>query len=280
MIPSKDSFMPIPVALTIAGSDPSGGAGIQADLKTFHQFRVYGEAVIALITVQNTRSVTRVEVIDPGLVTDQMQAVLSDIPPNAIKTGALGTVGVVRAVSKVLEAHKRIPLIVDPVMISKHGMPLMEAEAQGALIRHLIPLAFLVTPNLAEAAAMVGMPKVDTLALMKEAAQRIRALGACNVLVKGGHLSNTTPAIDLLMLVDGQTIEFTAERIDTKNTHGTGCTYSAAITAGMAQGLELTAAVREAKSYVTEAIRTNPNLGHGNGPLNHRPKFKRDANQE
>jgi hydroxymethylpyrimidine/phosphomethylpyrimidine kinase len=270
--------MPTPVALTIAGSDPSGGAGIQADLKTFHQFRVYGEAVITLITVQNTRTVTRVEVLDPGLVTDQISAVISDIPPNAVKTGALGTLAVVKAVAKTLStSNTGFPLVVDPVMVSKHGMPLMDAEAQGALVRFLIPQAFLVMPNLPEAAALAGLTLVDSKAQMVEAAKRIRALGARNVLIKGGHLSPTLPAVDLLMLENGHRIEFAAERIDTKNTHGTGCTYSAAVTAALAQGLDLAAAVGEAKTFVTEAIRSNPNLGHGNGPLNHRPKLKREA---
>jgi hydroxymethylpyrimidine/phosphomethylpyrimidine kinase len=272
------SFMAIPVALTIAGSDPSGGAGIQADIKTFHQFRVYGEAVITLITVQNTRLVSRVEVLDSGLVAEQMMAVLADIPPAAIKTGALGNVSVVRAVARVLrETRIEVPLIVDPVMISKHGTRLIDVEAQGALIHDLIPGAFLVTPNLAEAAVLAGLKRVDTKSLMREAAQRIRSLGAHNVLVKGGHLGPDLPAVDLLLLESGESVEFAADRIDTPNTHGTGCTYSAAITAAMARGFSLTDAVTQAKDYVTEAIRTNPNLGHGNGPLNHRPTPKSRA---
>jgi hydroxymethylpyrimidine/phosphomethylpyrimidine kinase len=254
-----------PVALTIAGSDPSGGAGIQADLKAFHQFGVYGEAVVTLVTVQNTRSVTRVEVLPPDLVSAQIAAVVEDVPPSAAKLGALGNVGVVEAVAHQARTF-RFPLVVDPVLISKHGMPLMADGARDVLIAQLIPLAHLLTPNLHEAAVLTGRD-VNSLESMKEAARHLQDLGARNVLIKGGHLNG--PALDLLLASDGQFHQFTTGRIDTPNTHGTGCTYSAAITAGLAKGIPLPVAIGRAKQYVTEAIRTNPHLGHGHGPLNY-----------
>jgi len=254
-----------PVALSIAGSDPSGGAGIQADLKTFHQFGVYGEAVITLLTVQNTVEVRRVQVLDPDLVAAQMEAVLEDIPPHAVKTGALGNAAVVRVVAATL---LRFPcnLVVDPVMISKHGAALMEKDAQERLIRDLLPLARLVTPNLHEAAALSGIP-VHDLKSMREAGRRILALGPKAVLVKGGHLPGA--AVDLLMENAEEVLEYPGERIDTPHTHGTGCTYSAAITAGLAAGLPLARAVARAKSFIAQAIRGNPGLGRGAGPVNH-----------
>jgi len=254
-----------PVALSIAGSDPSGGAGIQADLKTFHQFGVYGEAVITLLTVQNTVEVRRVQVLDPDLVAAQMEAVLEDIPPHAVKTGALGNAAVVRVVAATL---LRFPcnLVVDPVMISKHGAALMEKDAQERLIRDLLPLARLVTPNLHEAAALSGIP-VHDLKSMREAGRRILALGPKAVLVKGGHLPGA--AVDLLMENAEEILEYPGERIDTPHTHGTGCTYSAAITAGLAAGLPLARAVARAKSFIAQAIRGNPGLGRGAGPVNH-----------
>lgn len=254
----------LPIALTIAGSDPSGGAGVQADLKTFHQFGVYGEAVITLLTVQNTLRVDRVEILDPTLVRAQLAAVLEDIPPHAAKTGALGNQAVVEAIARAA-AEFRFPLVVDPVMISKHGAALMAEQARHALSAHLLPLATLVTPNLAEAEALTGM-EVTTIPAMREAAQRIARSGARAVLVKGGHLAGA--AVDVLY-TDGAWHEFSAERVDTLHTHGTGCTYSAAITAGLAHGLELVPAIAQAKRFIADAIRTNPGLGHGSGPVNH-----------
>ncbi len=252
----------IPVALTIAGSDPSGGAGIQADLKTFHQFGVYGEAVITLLTVQNTRTVSRVELLDAGLVRQQIEAVLSDIRPGAAKTGALGSAALIETVA---EAIGDVPLVVDPVMISKHGAPLIAAEAAEALRGRLFAKAELVTPNLHEAAALTGLP-VETEAQMVAAGRRLLELGPRAVLVKGGHLAGQASDV----LVTAETVDwFTAERTDTPHTHGTGCTYSAAITALLAAGRPLRNAVAEAKAFITEAIRTNPGLGHGHGPVNH-----------
>ena len=254
----------MPVALTIAGSDPSGGAGIQADLKTFHQFGVYGEAAITLLTVQNTVGVTAIEILAPDFVSAQIRAVVEDIPPHAVKTGALGSRAMVEAVAFELAAL-RCPIVVDPVMISKHGATLMSDDARQALLAMLMPLATLVTPNLNEAAAMSGLP-VTSLEQMQEAARVLAGLGAQAVLIKGGHLAGA--AIDLLY--DGaQFHTYSAPRIETAHTHGTGCTYSAAITALLARGLSLTDVLPRAKQYITEAIRTNPGLGRGHGPVNH-----------
>ena len=254
-----------PVALTIAGSDPSGGAGLQADLKTFHRFGVYGEAVATLITVQNTRGVTRVSTLDADLVAEQIQAVIEDIPPQAAKVGALGSREVVEAVAREAERFA-FPLVVDPVMISKHGTHLIDPDAIQAMIERLIPRAFLLTPNLDEAAVLVGFAVEDREAMVR-AAEKLASLGAANVLVKGGHLRGD--ALDVLRLADGEIREFTTPRIDTRHTHGSGCTYSAAITAELAKGRALADAVERAKTFITEAIRTAPGLGGGEGPLNH-----------
>jgi hydroxymethylpyrimidine/phosphomethylpyrimidine kinase len=252
------------VALTIAGSDPIGGAGIQADLKTFHQFGVYGEAVITLLTVQNTVKVARVDCIPGELVLAQLQAVLEDITPQAAKTGALGNRELVEAIAEAAEAFA-FPLVVDPVMISKHGTPLISADAAVAIRERLLPRAALVCPNLPEAEELVGSP-VRTVEDMRSAAKRLCELGAKAALVKGGHLQAS--AVDVLF--DGKEWrEFVAPHIDTPHTHGTGCTYSAAIVAELARGVSLEAAVARAKNFVTQAIRSNPGLGHGAGPVNH-----------
>ena len=256
--------MPIPVALTIAGSDPSGGAGIQADLKTFHQFGVYGTAVVTLVTVQNTMRVDRVECLDPELVRAQIRAVLEDVPPLAAKTGALGTSEIVEGVAEEAAAFG-FPLVVDPVMISKHGLPLVADEAKSALIQRLIPRAFLLTPNVPEAAALAGV-EIAGIDDMRRAARSLAAMGARAVLIKGGHLKGD--AVDLLWTAQGCR-EFRAPRIETRHTHGTGCTYSAAITAELAGGAPVEIAVERAKAFITEAIRTNPGLGGGCGPVNH-----------
>jgi hydroxymethylpyrimidine/phosphomethylpyrimidine kinase len=251
------------VALTIAGSDPSGGAGLQADLKTMQQLGVYGMSVVTLLTVQNTQSVRAVEVMPVQLVIDQLLACISDIPPQAAKTGALGSPEIIAAVGHGARQFC-FPLVVDPVMISKHHVALMEPEGIEAMVRDLLPHAYLVTPNLPEASKLVGRA-VNTLDQMKQAAREIANLGPKNVFLKGGHLHDE--ATDVLY-ADGEILEMRAERIKTKHTHGTGCTTSAAITAGLAMGLPLVKAVEQAKHFVTEAIRTNPGLGHGLGPVN------------
>jgi hydroxymethylpyrimidine/phosphomethylpyrimidine kinase len=256
--------MTIPVALTIAGSDPSGGAGIQADLKTFHQRGVYGAAVITLLTVQNTQRVSAIEILSPQMVADQIQAVLEDIPPAAIKTGALGNVEVVSRIAEMAEKFT-VPLVVDPVMISKHGHPLMTEQARKAMMVRLLPKAYLITPNLHEAAELAEMPVCD-IETMKEAAAKIFSLGVPAVLIKGGHLEGD--AVDLLYYL-GTFHYFRASRITTCHTHGTGCTYSACITAELAKGLNLVDAIGVAKRFITQAIETAPGLGKGSGPVNH-----------
>ncbi|MCE5229612.1 bifunctional hydroxymethylpyrimidine kinase/phosphomethylpyrimidine kinase [bacterium] len=253
----------LPVALTIAGSDPSGGAGLQADLKTFHQLGVYGMSVVTLLTVQNTQRVDEVDVLMPEFVQAELDAVLEDIPPQAAKTGALGDASVIEAVAQ--RAGKfGFPLVVDPVMISKHGAELLPAEAVAVLRERLLPRAFLVTPNMREAGLLAGFA-VENVAAMERAADAIGRLGPANVLVKGGALLGE--AIDVLW-TGGRVRRVTSEHIPTRQTHGSGCVYSAAITAYLASGMELVAAVEQAKAFISEAIRTAPGLGKGLGPLN------------
>ena len=252
------------IALTIAGSDPSGGAGIQADLKTFHQFGVYGEAVITLLTVQNTRAVTRVETVPDDFVAEQIEMVVSDIPPAAAKTGALGSYDVVETVAKFARQFT-FPLIVDPVMISKHGARLLSRDAEQALKEHLLPQAYLVTPNLPEAESLAGF-SISCDADLRRAAETILQLGCGAVLIKGGHSAGEP--VDVL-LHGGKLMRFPAERIPTTSTHGTGCTYSAAITACTALGYDLREAVSISRSFIQQAIATAPGFGSGHGPINH-----------
>jgi hydroxymethylpyrimidine/phosphomethylpyrimidine kinase len=253
----------IPKALTIAGSDPSGGAGLQADLKTFHQHGVYGMAAVSLITVQNTRSVARVDVLSAALVKEQIEAVLSDITPQAVKTGALGNAEVIGAVAAI---SFPCPLVVDPVMVSKHGHVLLAADALDALIALLLPVTTLLTPNTQEAALLWGKP-VDTLAQAEDAARAISRLGPQSVLVKGGHLQGDE-AIDVLWH-QGTVTHCSSARFQTPHTHGTGCTYSAAITANLAQGMDVVSAIRVAKAWLTRALKCPPDVGQGIGPVNH-----------
>ena len=254
--------------MTVAGSDPSGGAGLQADLKTFHQFGVFGLAVPTLITVQNTLGIREVHALGPDLVSAQLGYVADDIPPNAAKSGALGEAGTVIAVAEWVR-NSATTLVVDPVMLSTHGQSLASRAAVEAMIKHLLPICHLVTPNLREAAVLSGI-EVSGVAGMREAAERIAGLGARNILVKGGHLDGD--AVDV-MWFGGELRDYTSKRIETTSTHGTGCTYAAAITALLARGRPLEDAVEGAKRYVTEAIRTAPGLGSGHGPLNHHVSF-------
>ncbi len=253
----------VPVALTIGGSDPSGGAGLQADLKTFHQFGVFGLAVPTLLTVQNTRGVQAVRSLEPEFTRDQLACVQADIPPTAAKGGALGHAENVAVVAAWAQ-NAGTPLVVDPVMIASHGERLTSGDAVQAMTQRLLPVCLLVTPNLHEASMLAGTDITD-LSGMRKAAERISRFGVRNVLVKGGHLQGDP--IDLLWC-DGETQLLPATRIDTTSTHGTGCAYSAAITALLALGRPVVDAVAEAKQFVSKAIATAPALGQGNGPLN------------
>jgi hydroxymethylpyrimidine/phosphomethylpyrimidine kinase len=255
-----------PVALTIAGSDSSGGAGLQADLKTFHQHGVYGTSAVTLVTAQNTMGVDQIEVLAPAIVAAQIDAVAADFAIAAAKTGALGNAAVVAAVAEAVARRGIAPLVVDPVLLSKHGHVLLDADAVSALARTLLPLAALVTPNRPEAEALAG-GKIETDALAIEAARTIAASGPRAVLIKGGHASGAMCA-DLLWH-DGVALWLRSPRIDTPHTHGTGCTYAAAITASLARGEPLAEAVRAAHAWLAKAIATAPRLGSGHGPVNH-----------
>ena len=257
--------MSIPKALTIAGSDSGGGAGIQADLKTFSAYRVFGMSVITAVTAQNSLGVQAVEGLSPAFVARQIESVLEDFGADAAKCGMLANAAIIDSVATSLGSRRVEKLVVDPVMVAKSGASLLEPAAVHALITRLLPLALVVTPNLPEAEVLAGMP-VANRAEMEESARRIHALGPRHVLVKGGHLKGD--AVDLLY--NGREFTaFQASRIDSGNTHGTGCTLSAAITAGLAQGRPLGEAVRDAKAYVTRAIREGFALGRGVGQLRH-----------
>lgn len=254
------------IALTIAGSDSGGGAGIQADLKTFHRFGVFGTSALTLVTAQNTVGVQGVHLLPVDVIAAQIASVAADLRPHAVKTGALGTAAIVEAVADAIERHDLGPVVVDPVLISKHGDALAGPDVALALSVRLLPLAALVTPNLHEAAALAG-GALETEAHMAEAARAIAAQGPKAVLIKGGSLGGQE-SVDVLF--DGVEIRrFAGPRYETPNTHGTGCTYSAAIAAGLATGLALPEAIGRAKAWIGKAIETAPGLGGGAGPVNH-----------
>ncbi len=257
---------PVPRVLTVAGSDSGGGAGIQADLKTFTALGVFGMAAITSVTAQDTVEVARIQDLPPDFVTEQIDMVAQDIGVDAAKTGMLSSVDIVEAVADALQ-RRRIPnLVVDPVMVAKSGRRLLLPNALDALVTRLLPLAHLVTPNIPEAEVLSGL-SIAGPKDMAEAARRILGLGGRFVAIKGGHL-DAPEATDLLVGPD--TLEtFSTPRLATKNTHGTGCTYSSAIVAYLAKGFETVEAVRAAKEYVTGAIRHGFSLGQGRGPLNH-----------
>jgi len=255
-----------PIALTIAGSDSGGGAGIQADLKTFHALQVFGTSVVTAITAQNTRAVTAVQRVEPRIVRAQMDALADDLPPAATKSGMLADAEIIGAVADGLESADFGPYVLDPVMVAASGARLLEADAVGALGERLVPLARLVTPNLAEAAIFAGRPVVG-LDDMRAAAERILALGCEAVLVKGGHLAGDTVE-DLLVTARGERV-WRAPKLAAGDPHGTGCTLSAAITAGLAHGRSLETAVDEALAFTRRAIATAPRRGGGSRPLNH-----------
>jgi hydroxymethylpyrimidine/phosphomethylpyrimidine kinase len=255
------------IALTIAGSDSGGGAGIQADLKTFHQFGVFGTSVITALTAQNTRGVRAVHAVPPAMIAEQCAALAEDLPPDALKTGMLAEPAVVRQVAAAVRAHGWSPLVVDPVMVATSGDRLLTGEAESVVRDVLVPLAAVVTPNLDEAAILTGAA-VEDVDGMERAGRALLDRGAAAALVKGGHLGAGDEVTDVLVTSAGVR-RFTHPRLDTTSTHGTGCTLSAALTAGLALGRPLEQAVEEALDFVFRAMAAAPGLGRGHGPLNH-----------
>ena len=257
--------------MTIAGSDSGGGAGIQADLKTFSALGVFGASTLTAITAQNTVGVTAVHEIPTDVIAAQIDAVVTDIGTDAVKTGMLSSPAIVSTVADAIRRHDITNLVVDPVMVAKSGDRLLRAEAIATICEELIPLALVVTPNVPEAEDLTGQT-IETDSDARRAAQSIIGMGAGCVVIKGGHREG--PATDLLY--DGnEFMEFTAERIPSTNTHGTGCTFASAVAAGLAHGLDVPAAVGQAKEYVTEAIRAAYPIGRGHGPLHHFHAFWR-----
>lgn len=251
--------------LTIAGSDTCGGAGIQADLKTFSAHGVYGMSVITAVTAQNTQGVIAVQDISPQIIAQQIDAIFDDIEVDALKIGMVSVVETIETIAERLIYHQAQNIVVDPVMISKSGFALLQPQACETLIKTLLPLATVVTPNIPEAEAITGM-RIETLEQMKEAARHIRGFGPRYVLVKGGHMEEH--AIDVLF--DGTDFhEYHSARIATKNTHGTGCTLSASIAANIANGMPISQAVESSKRYITTAIEHSLEIGKGVGPTHH-----------
>jgi hydroxymethylpyrimidine/phosphomethylpyrimidine kinase len=266
-----------PIALTIAGSDPSGGAGVQADLKTFAALGVYGASVLTALTAQNTQGVRAIHDVPPAFIAAQLDALFADLKIRAVKIGMLSRSAVIDAVSAALEKHRAKNVVLDPVMVATSGDALLVPAAVNALRQKLIPKALVVTPNLPEAAALLGASQARNEREMEIQAREILVLGAKHVLIKGGHGAGEE-SVDLLVSLK-ETYRFAAKRAATKNTHGTGCALSSAVAAGLAKGLALREAVRAAKDYVTGAIAAADKLrvGHGHGPINHFHKFWRPS---
>jgi hydroxymethylpyrimidine/phosphomethylpyrimidine kinase len=261
----------VPRALTIAGSDSGAGAGIQADLKTFAAMGVYGTSVITAVTAQNTREVTDWLAMPEALINKQIDAVLTDIGTDATKTGMLANAGIIGAVAAKLREHDVANLVVDPVMVAKGGHRLLEEDAIDAVRAHLLPLALVATPNIPEAEVLTGTT-ITSWGDMRDAAERIVAMGARSVVVKGGHFDDPSTATDIFF--DGAHYrEYNAVRVQSTNTHGTGCTFASAIAAGLAKGLAVQDAIALAKSYVTLAIQHAFPVGGGHGPVHHFFRF-------
>ena len=258
----------IPQVLTIAGSDSGGGAGIQADLKTFQERDVFGMSVITAITAQNTTGVQGVHPVPIEMVKQQWTSVLSDFNVAAIKTGMLVNGEYMKAVAEVYKEVASIPLVIDPVMIAKGGHPLMEKSAVSVMREILAPLAMVITPNIPEAEALADM-SISSKEDMVKAAERLQEKGCRNIVIKGGHAVDASHADDLLMLENGEQIWLCSERIDTKETHGTGCTFAACIAAELGKGHSVEESVRTAKKFIQAAIRSHLGIGHGHGPTNH-----------
>lgn len=260
---------PIRNVLSIAGSDPSGGAGIQADLKAFSARGCYGMAVVTALTAQNTKGVSAVMPLDPAFVAEQIRMIFADISVDAVKIGMIANAGIARAVAEALKPHRGMPVVLDPVMIAKGGASLLDPDAVDVLKTELLPLATLITPNLPEAAALLGDPEASDRRIMEAQAVRLTALGPKGVLVKGGHLAGgESPDV---LVAEGQVTWFEADRIETRNTHGTGCSLSSALAAELAKGRHTQDAVGVAKAWLREAVRTSSRLsvGSGLGPVHH-----------
>jgi hydroxymethylpyrimidine/phosphomethylpyrimidine kinase len=262
-----------PVALTVAGSDSGGGAGIQADLKTFSAMKVYGMSVVTAVTAQNTKRVSGAVAIPVDMITAQLDAVLEDIGADAVKTGMLMTGEIVEAVTNGLASHGVSRLVVDPVMIATSGDRLLDGEAVRPMVEKLLPLALIATPNIPEAEALTGS-RIESRAGMLAAARAIQDLGARNVVVKGAHLGVGEESCDLLLTEDGDDILLCTEWIDTRSTHGTGCTFAAALCAALANGQGVPGAFETAKTFITEALRGAVPIGKGHGPVDHLWPFR------
>jgi len=256
--------------LTIAGSDSGGGAGIQADLKTFSAIGCYGMSVITALTAQNTVGVTGIHAVPPSFVEEQMEAVFTDIGADAVKIGMLFSSELIQTVSRQLIKHGACNIVLDPVMVAQSGDKLLQDEAIEAIKEHLMPLADVVTPNLPEAAVLLER-EIKVTDDFQEVARDLSRYGSKNILVKGGHLEDADSSDLLFVTEEDRFVRLEGSRIDTRNTHGTGCTLSSAIAAHLARGLGIEDAVRKAKIYITEAIRSGAEyaLGHGHGPVNH-----------
>lgn len=264
------------MALTIAGSDSGGGAGIQADLKTFSALGVYGMSVITSVTAQNTTGVIAIEDISPDVVAKQLEAIFDDFQVDAVKIGMVSNSDITQVIADYLKQWGGTDIVLDPVMVSTSGSPLLKKEARETLIRDLFPLVCLITPNLYEAEMLIN-EKIESIKGMEIATKRLYELGADGVLIKGGHLNELKSNYKGLMeqevidiYYDGNELyQFKAPRINTRNTHGTGCTYSSAIASYLAKGYDMVATIKKAKKYITGAIKHSLNIGHGPGPTNH-----------
>ena len=266
------------IALTIAGSDSGGGAGIQADLKTFQELGVFGTSALTAVTAQNTHGVKSIQAMDPAIITAQIEAVVEDFSVKAAKTGMLFSAEIIHTVAGALRDRK-IPLVIDPVMIAKGGASLLRDEAVEALKSVLLPMATIVTPNIPEAEVITGL-RIETDADIEKSAEHILTLGAHSVVIKGGHRLEAPYAEDLFMSADGKKFSVRAPWIDTKDTHGTGCTYAAALTAFLAKGQSLDRAVVSAKNFIHAAIEDGLDIGGGHGPTNHWAYGRRTADEK
>ena len=256
------------IALTIAGSDSGGGAGIQADLKTFQELGTFGTSVLTAITAQNTNGVHGVQAVDTDIIDGQLEAVMTDLRPKAAKTGMIFSPEIIALISERLKQYGPIQLVVDPVMIAKGGASLLQEEAIEALRTKLIPLATVITPNIPEAEVLAEMT-IRNEDDLREAANRILQLGAEHVIVKGGHSSDPQFSEDYIVSKNGSHFRLCSPRIDTEDTHGTGCTFSAAIAANLAKGMSVEEAITEAKVFIQSAIQYGLHIGSGHGPTNH-----------